>query len=868
VAIINSIISGVTVLALSLSSVNVLAATPAATPAATLEGTALAAADYLPDDLRSRVTRLKADIDVLPTDPANAKARAEVMWEWLNAYAVNGGYIPVNATRVVSTILGQPGNITAIKALDEVIREFTFLDDFPNALGTLNADLGPFTARTYATINQTYTVGERSIQTGGGVMVARHFIANFGAWQANEASAANYISIKSSNPKVSFAVTSLPLAGMHGGFRNTRPTLTFKLASGTLIEGDTITLTFGDTSSGSPGLMMPSMSSDHMPLPLYLSFTASGQFFSLPIQPKITGQPIHGVAGFAPSIVKPQEKFKLSIRAQDKFFNRASGPIPNWTVSLDNETWLEVDSEGVITNKEVSLLNEGVYFPVITSVDGNISGETNPILVTSEDRDRIYWGDTHGHSGFAEGIGTPDRFMQWARDDARLDYVTHSEHDVWLDDAEWDVLRDNVEKYTEQGEFIAYLGYEWTVRNIDGGHHNVLYRTPQNRLRIPVQFYPTLSQLYQGLRNHAATRDVVVIPHAHQAGDYRQSDPDLEPLVEVMSQHGSFEWFGKMYLQQGNQVGFTAASDNHLSQPGYSAPLGGSLSQRGGLGAIMARERTTDAIFDGMKGLRSYATTGDRIILDFAVNGAQMGQRAPFSESRVISGKVIGTAPIDTITVIKNGDMFWQESYIDYKGSKTSKTGTFLLSFASESQPFHPGDNPRGWRAWEGTLEVHNADLVSFESVDSGFYRQSTEHFKDKPNQLRFSTKTRGDTSSYLLRLENIQRTTRLQFDIVENAETGGGPPVYRPHKRVPADSFSLAIRDLDGNKVNHTQQVDAYTDSTVLRQVIESGERVISFEVKDSSARQGDYYYVRVVLANDAIAWSSPVWVGGHAKR
>ena len=29
-----------------------------------------------------------------------------------------------------------------------------------------------------------------------------------------------------------------------------------------------------------------------------------------------------------------------------------------------------------------------------------------------------------------------------------------------------------------------------------------------------------------------------------------------------------------------------------------------------------------------------------------------------------------------------------------------------------------------------------------------------------------------------------------------------------------------------------------------------------------------GLYYYVRVVQANDAIAWSSPVWIGGHKAR
>ena len=35
--------------------------------------------------------------------------------------------------------------------------------------------------------------------------------------------------------------------------------------------------------------------------------------------------------------------------------------------------------------------------------------------------------------------------MTWAMEDARLDFVTHSEHDIWLDDSEWQHLKDNVE---------------------------------------------------------------------------------------------------------------------------------------------------------------------------------------------------------------------------------------------------------------------------------------------------------------------------------------------------------------------------------------------------------------------------------------
>jgi hypothetical protein len=100
-----------------------------------------------------------------------------------------------------------------------------------------------------------------------------------------------------------------------------------------------------------------------------------------------------------------------------------------------------------------------------------------------------------------------------------------------------------VRKYHRNGHFIPYLGYEWTISNPQGGHHNVLFRTPEGRSTVPGTMFPTLSRLYAGLRAANDPQDIVVIPNADNTGDYRQSDPELEPLVEIISMHGNFEWF-------------------------------------------------------------------------------------------------------------------------------------------------------------------------------------------------------------------------------------------------------------------------------------------------------------------------------------
>ncbi|NIP14730.1 MAG: DUF3604 domain-containing protein [Pseudomonadales bacterium] len=829
--------------------------------------------DYLTPDLRARVEKLKADVAQLPTNTTNVSERSRLLWDWANAFSLDGGVLPVNLTQAVSFVFAYPDLMEdRHDIIDGFIQEMTLLDQEPEALGTVAIDSGPFEAASFVTLRQTLTVGSKAIQAGGGILVARHFQPNYGLWQTSDPSADNYLSIDTSAADVSFTTDTTPMIGMHGGFRRPADALVFRVASGTLRPGDTVTLTYGDRSQGSRGFLMADFASDMMPLPLYVAFTGSGRFFSLPIQPVVViGGPAAGVHAFAPSVVQAGEPFTLAIRAQDRFYNRASNGHPDWLVSLNGEPFREVPaSEQPITLlREIEIAAPGVYRFTVASRDGEISGRANPILIKETVGERIFWGDTHGHSGFAEGIGTPDFFMRWARDDARLDFVTHSEHDIWLDDGEWERLRSNARSYTREGEFVAFLGYEWTVRNTHGGHHNVLFRTPGGRNRLAAPFYPSLSKLFAGLRGNAQPRDVLVIPHAHEAGDYRTSDPELEHLVEVMSQHGNFEWFGQAYLQHGHQVGFTAASDNHLSQPGYSAPKNGSLAQRGGLGAVIARARTSDSLFDAMKQARTYATSGERIILEFSVNGTTMGQRGPFAGSRAVTGRVIGTAPIDSISVLRNGEEIWQRDFLTDTANVPGSSDAFLLTFASVSNPRQPGDNPRGWRHWRGTIKVSDAKLISATGMD--FHNQLLQRIEvdaEDPSLLRFSTITRGDTSSIRLELDDASRATEVTISLEPSTETGAAPATYGGHQQLPGAQVTLEMRDFEEGATAAQLPAGQQADTIRLRRIISEGTLEASFAFDDVSERQGDYYYVRVRQADDGLAWSSPVWIGGHAPH
>ncbi|XOV87805.1 MAG: DUF3604 domain-containing protein [Pseudomonadota bacterium] len=823
-----------------------------------------AADDYMTAELRDRVERLKRDLADTPTNPENQRDRANILFDWVNAWAMTGKVVPVNVTAVVSSVNAY--NAPSGPALDAFITELAMNDENPRGLGEFTADpLGPFTVREYATFTQTYTVGEFPVTDGGGFLVSKHFQTNHPLFQATDPTKANYVSISSSNPAVTFTVDAVMVPGMHGGFRGAEGQLVFRVRGGTLNEGDTVTITYGDTSGGGRGLLMPDFSSDQMPFPVYVALDKEDLWLSLPIQPiQVIGSSAAGVAGFAPSIVATGETVEVSIRAEDHYGNRAMGGVPDWQIVEGNKVIASVAADGsAVVTTRLTFDRPGVHRLQVRSNDGSLVGHFNPVLVEDNPGDRVYWGDTHGHSGFSEGIGSADAYMRFARDEARLDFVTHSEHDIWMDDSEWETLRSLVQKYNEPGRFAAYLGYEWTVNQSQGGHHNVLYRTPENRNRTPSQHYPTLSSLYQGLRTNNKVDDVLIIPHAHQRGEYRYSDPEMETLIEIMSMHGTFEWFGRMYLNHGHEVGFVAASDDHIGRPGYAAPKSFSLAQRNGLGGVFAKERTSDAIFDAMKSLRAYATTGQRIIVNMDINGTGIGQRAPYADMRTITGRVIGTSPVRSVTLFKNDNILQEWQYI------SANKDELALSFYSESYPYNPQDNPRGWRHWRGTMEVVGGSVESAVLVDlQNLETQNLERNSDNPNKFTFMTNTRGDHSTIKLKMKGLSNTTRVRLTLADAAETGSGPPLLRRHQMIPGQSLELRVADMKDNAVTAAVPFDGYKDSIRLERGGTMPLEVDLSYVDETQPRHGDYYFLRVRQDDEGLAWTSPIWVGGSPPR
>ncbi len=838
----------------------------------------------MPAELRAQVEALKADVALTPTNGPNLAARTPLLWRWVNAYALTGGPVPGRATGILQSAFrelveskreGREPRVSlaqrpdgraffADARFDQLIDELRLKDERPGALGEFAlSSSGPFTADSWITVEQTYTVGDLPLEQGARVVVGRSSQWDRGDLQS-KGPGDGYVTIRSSKPGTRFVNVEIPRGKERYSSVGGRPA--FLLEEGTLAKGESFTLVFGGTTGGGRGWHIHTYENDLTVVPVYVDHSGDGKYptHNWPAF-QVVGAEAVAVKGFAPSVVEPGEAFELAVRSEDVNFNRATGAVPGYRITLNGRPFRDIAAGGQALNvlSGIRLDEEGVYRFGIESADGRIFGTSNPVWVRPDPPHRIYWGETHSHAGMAEGQGSIDGAYRYARDDARLDFYGMSDHDTAMDDFEWKNVREGVQRYNEPGRFVAFLGYEWTVQRRYGGHHNVFFRRPFEE-RVSAQVAPNLAALYQGLRERYDTNDVVIIPHAHQPGDWRSSDPDMETLVEIMSMHGTFEWFGNYYLRNGHQIGFVAASDDHRTHPGYTGTRARGMTQFGGLAAALASEKTGDAIFDALKQRRVYAaTTADRIIVDLELNGEQMGQRIAYSEDRRLRARVMGTAPVSEVAVVRNGDEVYRMRPLK---ASLGRRLTAQVSFESSTEPF-TRDSPRGVRRWSGSIEVRGAELAGYRVPH--VENRHLERWEREGNRISFETATRGRADSVLLELEGASPSTEIIVDLDESTEFGKAPIHVRPYRTHAARTLRLQFSDLRDGLLERELPADPDSDRVTLHLVSDDQPLDCDFEFVDHGAvAHGDYYYIRVKQLDGAMAWSSPIWVGGEEPR
>jgi hypothetical protein len=554
-------------------------------------------------------------------------------------------------------------------------------------------DPGHAQAKTWNTQRVIYNVALSGIAQGGGLKIqfpkSWHVSQTVGP--TLEPTENYYVSAAVSRPGAQLDL-SVSHTSLDGRSDNLDWTVALTVTGASLTPGDVITYTFGDTSGGGRGVRTGAKAQTEQ-VRIALDSDGGGTYVELDDSPWV--ETLAGPAAFltavAPSFVGQGSPFELAVVAQDELYNAARSYTGTVSFSATEPSavlpapYTFMPADGGIKTFTITLNTPGTHRIMVTDPVLMPQGtESNPVDCQEETpSSQIYWGDIHLHTDFSsDARGRPLEAFEYARDVARLDFFATSDHTWDYKDGytpgEWDTMKQLVAQHYQPGTFVTILGYEWTVSE-PYGHRTVYFREAEEDIRLATD-YPTLDALWEDLGQGQGT-NVQALTVPHHTGkrwptgetatvDWSYENAQHQRTVEIYSSHGQSEYYdpnhplsyervnpsgassvsGPHYLRDGwvtgQKLGVIAASDNHTARPGQPHT---------GLTAVYAENLTREAIFDAIAARHTYATSGQRLVLSFEIDGHIMGEifTATLPYSPTVSGRVVGTADLAYVEIVK-----------------------------------------------------------------------------------------------------------------------------------------------------------------------------------------------------------------------
>ncbi|MGI9510997.1 MAG: DUF3604 domain-containing protein [Geminicoccaceae bacterium] len=746
----------------------------------------------------------------------------------------------------------------------------------PSHLGTAVLDKsGDFEAGTYHSFTLTYTAGRFGVDDSGSIRVVFRFATDQINPQFDDPKAPGYTEVVASNNAV--------LQARFDPKGNIRPwdrTLQIKVVKGFMKEGDTITVRFGVTDQGGPGMRLQTFCECRYEFRVLVDPIATYNFQTLPEQPAISiipGAPETWVA-VVPSTIASGEPFSLKIKAEDtwgnptnkaamKLTSKANQPVENLPDLIEVERGdFATILPGLVTH------GNGPLEITLHAPDGSLVTSCNPAAVTHAPALKSYWGDLHGQSDETLGTNSAADYFSFGRDRAFLDACAHQGNDFQMTDTFWKDLNKVTDHFNEDGAFVTLPGYEWSGNTALGGDRNVFFPVEGRTMRrsshaliedqgdIDTDCH-TAGELFEAF---AENKEWDVICFAHCGGRYADitmaHDGRFEKSVEVHSAWGTFEWIVQDAFKCGYRVGIIGNSDGHKGRPGASYPGAGWFGAVGGLTCFLMPELTRGDLIDCINSRHHYATTGGpsgRIRLDVSVsfeNPATLYMDDP-SLSDDCESKQSLEAMMGDIVHLPSGD-----AHLKMKVEAASPVRCIdLFNGLDHLECYRPfaesdlgdrigvlweGAEYRGrFRAvlWDGSAHFDKATVASARAVN--FFNRDKKLNVSGGSELTWQSVTTGNFSGFIATLEdsksgNIELKTALINETVALADIG--------YEDTVLDASDILPR---GIRMFRLPNDNLHTSASIERKLTpETG--------KDNP------FYVRVTLEDGTQAWSSPIYV------
>ena len=283
---------------------------------------------------------------------------------------------------------------------------------------------------------------------------------------------------------------------------------------------------------------------------------------------------------------------------------------------------------------------------------------------------RIFRGDFHRHTEISPdgaGDGSLEDYFRYMMDAASMDTGIVSDHNAGGLEYTWWRTEKAIDLFHIPGGYTPLFGYERSVP-YPNGHRNVVFDhrgvkvlpigrdEQQGRANTGPVLYPYLKQNRGICFLHSLATD--------QGSDYRDNDPELEPLVEIyqgyhanyeyegapraesadyqVTTHGGYKPAGFWWnaLRKGYKLGTESSSDHISTHTSYTM--------------IYSPSPNRFDLVESIRKRHAYGAT-DNIIVEFRAGEHMMGDIFAASAPPRMSVKVIGTSRLETVEVIKDG---------------------------------------------------------------------------------------------------------------------------------------------------------------------------------------------------------------------
>ena len=303
---------------------------------------------------------------------------------------------------------------------------------------------------------------------------------------------------------------------------------------------------------------------------------------------------------------------------------------------------------------------------------GQVAAIRNYTINSGGKRYKIYRGDMHRHTDISlDGTGDGSLYdsFRYMMDAGAMDFYLVTDHKGTSDtEYSWWRTEKAEDMFHVPGRFVTLFGYERSL-SYPNGHRNIIFAERGNR-PIPITQQERDSStgpfLYDALRkqNGIATSHT---SHTTMGTDWRDNDPELEPIVELFqgartsAEHegaplassaarsdlwaGNYRPKGFVWLawEKGYKLGVQASSDHVSTHTSYAM--------------VLTEDFTRQGLLDAMRKRHTYAATSN-IILDFRLRaeGEEHIQGDDFSTAAIPTVKAVirGTNGIKEVAVVRD----------------------------------------------------------------------------------------------------------------------------------------------------------------------------------------------------------------------